>query len=74
MKPWAHVAGKVRIGEKWQDPTLESPILRALPRDWTLSLDEAPANPLSDLGDKCVGLVIWLAALTLAGQALGMIP
>lgn len=58
---------KVRIGSKWIDPTLDNPILRTMPRNWRLHVDQPePCIDWQHIGDSmpiwaCV-LVILLAA------------
>jgi len=72
MKSWAYVAGKVRIGERWEDPTLDSPILRRLPLGWQLSLEEPPKSILAS-ADTWVTIACALAYIVLFAQALGFL-
>lgn len=65
--------GKIRIGEKWEDPTLDSPILRALPRGTHLHLVEEAKMPLNELGDVVLKVVLWLIGLTILAQLAGLI-
>jgi len=72
VKTWAHPAGKVLIGEKWEDPTILKPILRTLPRGWELDLGKPPYNPLTS-GDWWVGVTCWLVGLIALGQIGGLL-
>lgn len=61
---------KIHIGAKWEDPTLDNPILRRMPRGQTLHVP--PPEPAFRIGDKVVytlalvGLCAW--ALTVIAQ------
>lgn len=71
-KPWAHNTGKVEIGAKWEDPTIDSPILRRLPRGMELSPSEPPRRSiLIELSSQLLGPAIFLALAILVGQAIG---
>jgi len=70
-KPWAYKAGKVWIGDKWEDPTILNPILRTLPRNWELWLEKPRAPAPSP--DWWVGVTCSLVGIIALAQMAGLL-